>query len=162
METFAVADFGVVADSALATVLLVEGFGVWGSGVERGESILLPSPFAELLVGVEVADVGVFVFSASSGFVVLICAGVGFFAAAIFAASAPSWRIARFCAELGCATFSFLVVAVVVVAAGAAIEGFAGMGVKVDATPSASLSSSYSFHSSISSMPYATRKHTVP
>lgn len=139
----------------MADLLVDAGFGVWGRGIERGDR-MLASTFAGLFLGV--ADVGVFVFSVSRGFVVEIFAGACFFAAAAFAASAPSWRIARFCSGFGCTTFSFFVVVVEVAVAGedtgAAAEGFAGRGVKVEVTPNASRSSSYSFHSSISSMPY--------
>lgn len=120
--------------------------------MERGERMLLAPAFAGLFAGV--ADVGVFTFSDNSGFVVDILAGACFFAAATFAASAPNWRIARFCSALDLTTSSFL--AAVDEDDGAMLvgaEGFAGRAVKAVVTPSASLISSYSFHSSISSMP---------
>lgn len=132
-------------------LLAVAELGVGGRGVERGDSMLV-SAFAGLFAGV--ADVGVFVFSVKRGFVVAIFAGACFFAAAAFAASAPSWRMARFCAGFGCTTFSFLAVAVAEDDTGAAgAEGFAGRGMNADVKPRASRSSSYSFHSSISSIP---------
>jgi hypothetical protein len=124
--------------------------------------MLLGSSFVGLSFGV--AEVGVFVFSASNGFVVLTFAGVGFNDAAFFAASAPSWRRARFVSKLGTTTVSFFVVVAVDEDDGAAVggaaiiggPGFAGKAVKADVTPKASLISSYSFHSSISVMPYVT------
>ena len=145
------ADEGVDAFDLSSDLLVDAGFGVWGRGMERGDR-MLAAAFAGLFAGV--ADVGVFVFSVSKGLVVEIFAGACFFAAAAFAASAPSWRIARFCCGFGCATFSFLVVvAVTEEDTGAAADGLAGRAVKEAVTPSASRSSSYSFHSSISSMP---------
>lgn len=103
-----------------------------------------------------------FVFSVSNGLVVDIFAGVCFFEAAIFAASAPSWRMARFCSELGDATVSFFVAvdADEGAAAGGA-EGLAGRAVNAVVTPNASLISSYSFHSSISSMPWRCQSCTL-
>jgi hypothetical protein len=61
------------------------GFGVEGSGMERGERMLLGSAD---LVGVPTA--GELIFSVNRGFVVEIFSGTCFFAAATFAASAPS------------------------------------------------------------------------
>jgi hypothetical protein len=173
----AFASFVVVLDVAgLASVLVVEAaafvsfvadgvagvasFGVSGNGTDFGERIPLGSSFVGLFF--DVAEVGVFVFSASNGFVVLMLLGMGFNEAAFFAASAPSSRSARFVSRLGVTTFSFFAAALVdekeeVVVTGAAIgggPGFAGKGVKADVTPSASRISSYSFHSSISVMPY--------
>jgi hypothetical protein len=103
------ARFGMAPLALSPDFVVVAVVGVWGSGIDRGDR-MLESAFAGLFAGV--ADVGVFVFSVNRGFVVEILAGACFFAAAAFAASAPSWRIARFCCGLGCATFSFFVVAV--------------------------------------------------
>lgn len=122
-----------MGDFALSPDLPVEaGAGVCGRGIERGDS-MLASAFEGLFDGV--ADVGVFVFSVSRGLVVDIFAGVCFLAAAAFAASAPNWRMARFCCGFGWATFSFLVAAVIGEDTGAAAEGLAGNGVKEVLTP---------------------------
>lgn len=122
-------------DSALVAVP-----GVAGSGIDLGESI--PSKF-DFLIGVDAS--GLLIFSESSGFVVEMFAGAAFFAVATLAASAPSCRIARFCAGVTAGTFSFgaCVCACVAMALGVGLAtGAAGE------TPKASLSSSYSFHSS--------------
>ena len=146
----------------MVSVAGVASFGVSGSGTDFGERMLPGSSFVGLFF--DVAEVGVFVFSASRGFVVLMLLGTGFNEAAFFAASAPSSRSARFVSRLGVTTFSFFAAVLEdakedVVVAGAAIgggPGFAGKGVKADVTPNASRISSYSFHSSISVMPYVT------
>ena len=62
--------------------------GVAGSGTERGDNTP-PTDALLSFVGVETAA-GELTFSASSGLVVDMCEGGGFFAAATFAASAPS------------------------------------------------------------------------
>ena len=122
-------------DSALVVIP-----GVAGSGIDLGESIL--SKFA-FLVGVDAS--GLLIFSESSGFVVDMFAGAAFFAVATLAASAPSCRIARFCAGVTAGTFSFGACACACVAMAL------GVGLATGAAgeaPKASLSSSYSFHSS--------------
>ena len=159
----AAAFVSLVAVSIAVGVAGVASFGVSGNGTDFGERMLLGSSFVGLFF--DVAEVGVLVFSASNGFVVLMLLGVGFIDAAFFAASAPSSRSARFVSGLGMTIFSFFAAALVdekdeVVVAGAAMgggPGFAGKGVKAAVTPSASRISSYSFHSSISVMPYKTR-----
>lgn len=140
-EVASCADVGEEADSEADAVA---GFGVLGSGIERGERMLLVSAD---FVGVPTA--GEFIFSERRGFVVEMFSGMCFFAAATFAASAPSWRIARFCSAFAEGSFSFLLTAGVDVAEDAAGAGVAFTGAGADDAPSASLSSSYSFHSSI-------------
>lgn len=132
---------------AIGEAVAVEaGFGVEGSGIERGDRILLGSA---AFVGV--ATAGELIFSERRGFVVVIFSGTCFFAAATFAASAPSWRIARFCSAFAEGSFSFLSTGGVLVAGAAAGAGAAFTGAGAAELPSTSLSSSYSFHSSICS-----------
>lgn len=122
----------------------------------RGERIPPASALSNFL-GVDTAA-GELTFSVRRGFVVEMLPGVGFLDAAIFAASAPNCRIARFCSEEGNGVLSFgvSVLAVDMLADAAWVgAGFAGAvvaaGVGAAVTPRASLSSSYSFHSSICS-----------
>ena len=86
------------ASAATLGVVGVATFGVSGRGTVLGERTFFSSSFNGLL-SIE-AEVGVFVFSANSGLVVLILPGVGFNEAAFFAASAPSSRSARFVSGL--------------------------------------------------------------
>jgi hypothetical protein len=138
--------FGMEGAAVSVGVAEAAGFGVEGSGIERGERMLLGS--ADFL---GVPTEGEFTFSERSGLVVEIFSGTCFFAAATFAASAPSWRMARFCSAFAEGSFSFLLAAAGVdfAAVDAAGVGFTGAGAVEP--PSASLSSSYSFHSSICS-----------
>jgi len=129
--------------------------GVAGSGMERGERI---APAVPALVGVAEAlegVLGVFTFSASSGFVVEMLAGAGFLAAAAAAASALAWRIARAaCGDCGGLFSCFWGVVVVEMeeeegAGAAGLAGVeAGVGAALGTGPMASFSSPYSFHSS--------------
>ena len=142
--------FGTPEAAAVAVAV-----GVAGSGMERGERM---APAALALVGVAEAlegvlgVLGVFTFSASSGFVVEMLAGTGFLAAAVAAASALAWRIARAaCGDCG-GLFSCFWGVVVVEEEGVGAAGLAGVEAGVGAAlgtgPMASFSSPYSFHSS--------------
>ena len=158
------------ASPSLFSVVAV--FGDLGSGVDFG---LRTS-----------AGLFAFVFSVNSGFVVEILTGAGFLLAAILAASAPICLIARFCSALATGLFSFALLPPpmlpsdpnaeptespnekppgrapasgggVLLGAGSKRDvGLGGFAVKAVSTPSASCNSSYSFHSSISSIPCAT------
>ena len=155
---------GIPGEVGLSDAGLKSRFGVVGKGTNLGERIPLGSVFsASLVLAKPVA--GELTFSANNGFVMVIFAGIGFLDAATFAAWAPIWRIARFCSGVtlgvgssaAAAGFEAAAVAAVVVAAAAAVDvaeveegcaGFAGIKVGAVETPRASISSSYSFHSS--------------
>lgn len=156
----------VFPSSPVLSAVAVAVFGDLGNGVDFG-----------LRMSVELFA---FVFSVNSGLVVEILTGVGFLLAAIFAASAPNCLIARFCSALATGVFSFALFPPpsdpndptpadpnekppgrapasgggVLLGAGSKRDvGLGGLAVNCVSTPSASRSSSYSFHSSISSIP---------